>query len=338
MKKTLLSLSLIAVALVGKAQNCSELFISEYVEGANNDKALEIYNPTSNPITINGDYRIVRYNNGSSAAAAEINSQAFVVLNVPHTIQPHDVWVLVLDKRNPSGTGQEIPISAGLQAVADTFVCPDYNVSYALSHNGNDAISLQKNVGGTWVYCDIIGEIGFDPGAGQNPGNGWGNCAPFYDGFCNSYKVSFTVDHTMIRRSNVKGGNTVNPSPFNAELQWDTLPRNVNYTITPTHHQLGNHTCDCATAAGVKENVKHISQVKVFPNPSSVSSVVRFVSADKKIVSILVMNALGQDVKYIKLDNPSLMIEQTLNLSKGVYFTQLLFEDKASAVEKMIVE
>ncbi len=144
MKKTLLSLSLIAFTLVGKAQNCTGLFFSEYVEGANNDKALEIYNPTANPITINGDYRIVRYNNGTSAAVAEASTQACLVLNVPHTIQPYDVWVLVIDKRNPSGTGQEIPVSPALQAVADTFVSPDYNVNYSLSHNGKMLFLYKK--------------------------------------------------------------------------------------------------------------------------------------------------------------------------------------------------
>jgi hypothetical protein len=34
MKKTLLSLSLMTLALIGKAQNCSDLIISEYVEGS----------------------------------------------------------------------------------------------------------------------------------------------------------------------------------------------------------------------------------------------------------------------------------------------------------------
>lgn len=324
-----------ALAFVGKAQNCSELFFSEYVEGVNNDKALEIYNPTNNPITINNNYRIIRYNNGTSAAAAEVNTQAQFVIPA-HTIQPHDVWVLVIDKRNPNGTGQEIPVSAGLQAVADTFVCPDYNVSYALSHNGNDAISLQKNVGGTWTYVDIIGEIGFDPGSGQNPGNGWGNCLPFYDGFCNSYKLSFTVDHTMIRKSTVKSGNTVNPSPFNAELQWDTLPRNINYTITPTYNQLGNHTCDC-NLVGVKEYTK-LSQVKMFPNPVNGNSTITFLSADKKITSIKVSNLFGQEVNAIKIANPSVRTEQELKLSNGVYFVEMIFEDNASTVEKLIIE
>ena len=45
MKKTLLSLSLLTISLIGKAQ-CSDLFISEYVEGSANSKAMEFYNHT----------------------------------------------------------------------------------------------------------------------------------------------------------------------------------------------------------------------------------------------------------------------------------------------------
>lgn len=318
MKKTLLSLSLIALALVGKAQNCSELFFSEYVEGSDNNKALEIYNPTNNPITINNDYRIVRYNNGSSAAAGEANTQAYVILN-PHTIQAHDVWVLVIDKRNASGTGQELPVVAALQAVADTFVCPDYNLSYALSHNGNDAISLQKLVGGNWIYCDIFGEIGVDPV------NSWSDCPPFYDGSCGAW---YTKDQTLIRKTGVKTGVTSNPSPFNPTLQWDSLPNN-------TFSNLGTHVCDC-NQVGVREYVKN-SQVKMFPNPTT-GSRISFVSADKRIKSIVVLNTMGQEVKAIKIESPVVSTVQDLNLLKGVYFTEIIFEDRTLTIEKLIIE
>ena len=47
MKRTLLT---IVLALMGisqlHAQDCANLFFSEYVEGSNNNKALAIYNPT----------------------------------------------------------------------------------------------------------------------------------------------------------------------------------------------------------------------------------------------------------------------------------------------------
>jgi hypothetical protein len=330
MKKTLLSLSLITFALVGKAQNCTELFFSEYVESTNNDKALEIYNPTSTPITINQDYRIVRYNNGTGSFTGVPATQQYVILNA-HTIQPHDVWVLVIDKRNPAGTGSEIPVSAALQAVADTFVCPDYNISYALSHNGNDAISLQRNVGGNWVYCDIIGEIGF------NPVIGWADCPPFYASDCVSSKTVFTEDHTMIRKSTIKTGRITNES-FNPTLQWDTLTENklVN-NLAVTNHQLGSHTCDCNSVTGVKEYAKG-SQVKMFPNPALNSSSLTFLSADKKIVTIKVMNVFGQEVKTIEIDRPALKTEQALNLSSGIYFVDIIFEDKISTTEKLIIE
>lgn len=319
MKKTLLSLSLLTFALVGKAQNCSELFFSEYVEGSNNNKALEIYNPTANPITIDNDYRIVRYNNGTTASIAESSSQAYVVLK-RHTIQPYDVWVLVIDKRDPNGTGTETPVSAGFQAVADTFVCPDYNISYALYHNGNDALSLQKNVSGNWTYVDIIGEIGVDPI------NSWSDCPPFYDGSCGAY---YTKDQTLTRKAGVTSGLTTNPSPFNATLEWDSLPNN-------TYDRLGSHTCDCYQAVGVKEFFKY-SQVKLFPNPA-LNSKVSFVSADKKISALVIMNALGQQVYATKLESPVLKTEQEFILSKGVYFTEITFEDKTSTIEKLIIE
>ncbi len=330
MKKTLLSLSLITLALVGKAQDCTELFFSEYVESTNNDKALEIYNPTSNPITINNDYRIVRYNNGTGSFTGSPATQQYVILN-PHTIQPHDVWVLAIDKRNPSGTGNDIPVSASVQAVVDTFVCPDYNISYALSHNGNDAISLQRLVGGNWVYCDIIGEIGF------NQVIGWADCPPFYASDCVNSKTVFTEDHTMIRKSSVKTGRITNES-FNPTLQWDTLLQNtlVN-NLAVTNHQLGSHTCDCSSLIGLKEYKKD-SQVKMFPNPLASAASLTFLSADKKITTIKVLNLFGQVVKTIVLDKPTINTTQEFNISKGVYFTEMIFEDKTSTIEKLIIE
>lgn len=319
MKKLLLSGLLLSAFISADAQNCSGLFFSEYIEGSNNNKALEIYNPTNSPITINNDYRIVRYNNGSPAATAEALSQAMVVLGT-HTIQPNDVWVLVIDKRNPLGTGNELPVDAGLQAVADTFICPDYNLSYAVYHNGNDALSLQRNVGGNWVYADIFGEIGVDPGSS------WSDGPPLYDG---SFGAYYTQNQTLIRKASVQAGVTVNPSPFIAPAEWDSLPNN-------TFNMLGSHTCDCHSV-GVKEVAQKLSEVKLFPNPSNGSSVT-FVSADKKIAAISFINALGQKVKTIELQSPTMSTVQELNISKGIYMTEILFSDKSSTTEKLIVE
>lgn len=52
-------------------EDCSELFFSEYVEGSGTNKALEIYNPTENPIDLS-EYSIKRYNNGNTMASFEV--------------------------------------------------------------------------------------------------------------------------------------------------------------------------------------------------------------------------------------------------------------------------
>src|SRR5690554_3197619 len=136
MKKVLLSFGLLLSAAVS-AQDCNELFISEYVEGWSNNKAIEIYNPTNQTIDLS-DYIIVRYSNGSTFAGAESAVQ------LTGTIAPNDVYVAVLDKTDPNGINQEAPVWDSLQAKADGFYCPNYNVSKAMYFNGNDAVTLEK--------------------------------------------------------------------------------------------------------------------------------------------------------------------------------------------------
>ena len=65
---------------------CGELFISEYVEGTSNNKAIELYNPTNAPILLTGNYQLRFYFNGALTVGTTI---ALV-----GTIAPHDVFVV----------------------------------------------------------------------------------------------------------------------------------------------------------------------------------------------------------------------------------------------------
>ncbi|MEZ4981082.1 MAG: lamin tail domain-containing protein [Saprospiraceae bacterium] len=47
------------------AQDCGELFISEYVEGYGNNRALELYNPTNQVIDLS-QYSVGRFSNGNT--------------------------------------------------------------------------------------------------------------------------------------------------------------------------------------------------------------------------------------------------------------------------------
>ena len=136
MKKSLLAIFAFSSSL-SFAQDCAKIFISEYVEGWSNNKALEIYNPTSTAIDLS-QYFVARYSNGSTTATVANSVQ------LSGTIAPYDVHVAVLDKRDQNGTGQEAPIWDSLNVKGDGFYSPVYNTSNAFYWNGNDAVMLAK--------------------------------------------------------------------------------------------------------------------------------------------------------------------------------------------------
>ncbi len=113
----------------------TDLFISEYIEGSGNIKAIEIFNGTSNNINLS-NYAIRFYSNGSTSIGTTIN--------LTGTVLPGDVYVLATSTA-----------SSTILAQAD-------QTSTASFYNGNDAVTLAKN--GTNI--DIFGRIGEDPGAG----------------------------------------------------------------------------------------------------------------------------------------------------------------------------
>jgi hypothetical protein len=121
--------------------DCGLPFISEYVEGASNNKCIEIYNPTASMINLaTGGYQIKIYFNGSSSAGSTIN--------LTGTIPSGGTHVLCDDSASPD-------ILAAIN-----------QVSTANFFNGDDAVELINNQG----TLDVIGQIGFDPGSAWTGG------------------------------------------------------------------------------------------------------------------------------------------------------------------------
>ncbi|HEX4958560.1 MAG TPA: HYR domain-containing protein [Lacibacter sp.] len=117
----------------------NDLFISEYVEGSGNIKAIEIYNGTSNSIDLaTGNYVIRFYSNGAATVGTTI------VLS--GTIAPGDVFVLATTTSGIIGADQ---------------------YSSTSFYNGDDVVTLAKN----GIDIDIIGQIGVDPGTEWGSGN-----------------------------------------------------------------------------------------------------------------------------------------------------------------------
>jgi len=317
MKKTLLFILGVTLVQLVNAQ-CTDLFISEYVEGTYNNKALEIYNPTANTISLT-NYRFIRWSNGSTTSDA---NPAYV-LYPTGTIAAHDVKVFVIDKRDPLATGVDTMIFQDLLAVADTFVCPVYATNSVLYFNGDDALSIEKNVGGTWNKVDIFGVIGERPtDAFGGFSGGWTDTPPFNDG----QGIMLTKDQTLVRKSTVMGGVTVNPTSFNALAEWNNFPEN-------TFTNLGTHICDCF--AGIEE----VNSVKVTIYPNPVINQQIHINAEKPVLRAEITDLLGQKVLNEVYDNHSTELTIQLNKqSKGIYFIKLYFDKNATAVKKISIQ
>ncbi len=114
----------------------AELFISEYIEGSNNNKAIEIYNGTGAAVDLGaGGYKIQMFFNGNSTAGLNINLTGMVA--------DGDVFVVA-----QSSSFQEILDQTDQTNGAGWF-------------NGDDAVVLSKGS----VIIDVIGQIGTDPGS-----------------------------------------------------------------------------------------------------------------------------------------------------------------------------
>lgn len=312
-------------ASVSYSQNCSELFISEYVEGWSNNKALEIYNPTDAAIDLS-QYIVVRYSNGATSAASNNAVQLSGI------VASHDVFVAVLEKLDPLGTGQEAPIWDSLQARADGYFSPDYNTSDAFYWNGNDAVVLAKGTVANLnsaVLVDIFGKIGENPGNGSDPLEGWTVDFPYVQA-----GVGVTVDHSLIRKSTVLKGE-VNPtiSFFNPLGEYDSIPAVVDIagTLYGNWFTLGTHDCDCNSLA-----VKEVPQAKVaiYPNPSNGEF---FVNNAEEYASISIINSLGQVVREIS-NNHKAVLSFDLSGRRGVYFVKLTDQFGATITKRVIVK
>ena len=303
MKINLLLVSFFA-ATFSFAQNCSQLFISEYVEGSGNNKALEIYNPTASAIDLSG-YRIERFSNGSGTSASG------GVLNLSGSIAANSAFVIANGQITTSTTSPACdPI---LQAMANqldgVYPAPTYM-------NGNDAIALFNGS----VMIDILGKIG---DASMTSADGWGNEFP-YDG---SVGAVWTENHTLVRKSSVQIGVSANPSSFIVSNEWDSLPQN-------TWSNLGTHVCSCIS--GVSDLANSIS-FAVYPNPSADG--LFNISSSESIEFIEVVNILGQVViTEKKSSNTKFSTIDSSLLTKGIYSVRLYFSDASVAQANIIIQ
>jgi len=299
MKQFLLSVNVL-FAMSVNAQDCSELFFSEYVEGWSQNKAIEVYNPTSASIDLS-DYQVERYSNGTT------NSSAGGITALTGTLASGDAFVLTSGETDSASTfGYIDAVLFNMGDMAE----PLGSYPTPMHMNGNDAMVLTKN----GVIIDVIGRVGEDPASGA-----WTDDAA--SGF--TMGSWWTAQHTLIRKNTVLYGDDNGLDLFNPSLEWDSL-------VVGSWNNLGTHTCDCIGTSAVND-VKEVSYV-VYPNPANAGEVIT-ITANSKIDNIEIINILGERV----LTTTSTKIN-TNHISKGTYIMLINLSDGRVIENKIIIE
>lgn len=235
MKKHYLILSA-ALLLAGaaQAQQGTELFFSEYNEGAHqsgvnyggaanstgNERGLEIYNPTNNVVNLS-PYSVRRYSNGGLVVFQEekvFRSNAAHAAVGNNTLNPRTTFVIACGEATlPS-----------IVSVANQF-CADYTQPTLATviveggpiyFSGDDAVALVRYPSGVagqgpGVIVDLIGMIGERPLLQScATGGNWSGTNPL-DGTGTSAVFVASANQSITRRPSVSGGVRSNPAPQN---------------------------------------------------------------------------------------------------------------------------
>ena len=261
MKKQYLLLS--AAMLVTGAAHAqgTELFFSEYAEGAHqsgvnyggatnstgSERAVEIYNPTTSIVNL-GPYSVRRYSNGSVSVTEEerlLRSNATQQAVGANTLNPRAVFVLACGEATlPAIRNAASQFSVGHTPTSGPpLTGPTIIVGGGIAYfNGDDAVALVRYPSGTagtgaGVIIDLVGVVGEQPTLQTAPcalGGNWSGFNSIDDipGPTPTHVFVASANQTIIRRATVSRGVGTNS------------PQNVPGTCPPTRVVGGYNIAD----------------------------------------------------------------------------------------------
>jgi hypothetical protein len=373
MKKHYLLLSA-AMLLAGAAHaQGTELFFSEYDEGAHqsgvnyggtanstgSERALEIYNPTRSTVNLN-PYAIRRYSNGSAAVTEEeklFRSNSSQVSTGANTLSSGSTFVVACGEVTlPTILAAANQFSVGHTPTSGPTVITGGGVVY---FNGDDAVALVRYPSGTaglptpsaGVIIDIIGVIGYQPAASGSGGTGNWSGYNTADDVAGVHTYVTSANESIVRRPAISGGLRVNPAQatYNIADEWSMYSTAFNGpggTSNPggqSYVNLGLHTYtgpigvyQTTLATHDSELEKLNNGISIYPNPASSTATVELKNV--KVGSLTVINGLGQ--RIVAQPTGATQEKLTLDLSglkPGLYFVQCLSADGQTKIFKELM-
>jgi hypothetical protein len=195
--------------------------------------------------------------------------------------------------------------------------------------NVKDTTLTYHNSGGDIITGKVINYI---VQAKSSTVNGASSNAQF-----GPYWMSWTSDHTLIRKPNVVSGVIVNPVPFVVTLEWDTVPAIVDtaghFVYKDIWTNLGKHEC---RVTGVTETPAN-SGLTIYPNP--VISDRFTINSNQPIKEVEIFSVIGLSVYKETLKKSQQQIEiGPLELEKGMYLVKVVSSNKITMVKKILVK
>ncbi len=352
MKKSLLFLSFIFVTSNIFAQ-CGEIFISEYVEGYANNKALEIYNPTGSDVDLS-EYSIARFSNGATSTGTTR------IIQLPEvTLSSNDVFVIVVDLTDttlwdsqldkPAWNGYNLidtifdnvsgdPI---LDSLGNVIFGPQYDVNgnaifgnvyneeYDLQckadvflcpdYPTNNSMYFNGNdamalVRGTEVATDGSNLVDVIGVIGEDP-----TVTIMEDAWIDENGYWLTKDRTLVRKKGVAGGRNALTDVVYASggtftgTEWDSYPKN-------SFQYLGIHNSSCNIDSKPDEfscvtgvGTYEVNAIPFNMYPNPNTTKMLTIEAAEQIDRVEVYNLLGQHIFIEKIGFSSARVELNLN-------------------------
>jgi len=285
----------------------ANLFFSEYIEGSIDNKALEIVNASDKLVDLS-NYAILSNSNNSAWKLAHYSFPTDVVLS------PGGVWV--------------IAHSDAIQTILD--VADDSTGASVVNFNGNDVRALVKIMEGDTTFLDVIGLYN-DPDLSY----GWDVAGI----------SKATQKHTLVRKPNVRQGNTDWASSAGTsadDSEWIVYDSDI-------FDYLGSHTITPSSLFGLCNAPDRLDSYRLYPcypNPFNPTTTIQYDLYKGTTVTLRIYDLRGIVVNTLvkEKQNPGTYRvlwngTNTNNsiVAAGVYLYQLQTTDGYIKTGKMIL-